>query len=176
MPVIGSTPTEVQTARGVAVKVPATQRPLHRLAELRRYQGVSRRKLARLLNTDVATIKQQEQPTTDLLLSTLYAWQEVLDAPIAELLVESDKPLSAAVLRRAQMVRLMKTARAILERAKQTSIRRMAQMLIDQLCEAMPELRTVSPWHAVGHRRSRDELGRAACRPILTDGFGLPAP
>jgi len=176
MSVIDSAVSEAQTAGGVAVNKPATQRPLHRLAELRRYQGVSRRKLARQLNIDVATVKHQEQPTTDLLLSTLYAWQEVLDAPIGELLVESDKPLSAAVLRRAQMVRLMKTARAILERAKQTSIRRMAQMLIDQLCEAMPELKTVSPWHAVGHRRSRDELGQAAYRPIPTDGFGLPAP
>jgi transcriptional regulator with XRE-family HTH domain len=176
MSVIDSAVSEAQTAGGVAVKEPAAHRSFHRLAELRRYQGISRRKLARLLNTDVATIKLQEQPTTDLLLSTLYAWQEVLDAPIGELLVESDKPLSAAVLRRAQMVRLMKTARAILERAKQTSIRRMAQMLIDQLCEAMPELKTVSPWRAVGHRRSRDELGQTACRPIPTDGFGLPAP
>lgn len=176
MSVIDSALAGVQTAGGGAVKVEAAQRPLHRLAELRRYQGVSRRKLARRLNVDVATIKQQEQPTADLLLSTLYAWQEVLDAPIGELLVESDKPLSAAVLRRAQMIRLMKTARAILERAKQTSIRRMAQMLIDQLCEAMPELKTVSPWHAIGHRRSLDELGRAACRPIPTDSSGLPTP
>jgi transcriptional regulator with XRE-family HTH domain len=146
------------------------------VAEVRRYQGVSRRKVARRLNVDVATVKQQEQPTTDLLLSTLYAWQEVLDAPIAELLVESDKPLSTAVLRRAQMVRLMKTARAILERARQTSVRRLAQMLIDQLCEVMPELKMVSPWHAVGRRRSRDELGQAASHPIPTDRFGLPAP
>jgi transcriptional regulator with XRE-family HTH domain len=153
-----SAPIEVQTARGVAVTEPPTQSPLHRLAKVRRYQGVSRHRLARLLKTDVATVKHQEKPTTDLLLSTLYAWQKVLDAPIAELLVESDKPLSAPVLRRAQMVRVMKTTRAILKRAKQTSIRRMAQMLIAQLCEVMPELKTVGPWHAVGHRRRRDEL------------------
>ena len=67
------------------------------------------------------------------------------------------------------MVHLMKTAGAILERAQQIPIRRMAQMLIDQLCEVMPELKTVSPWHAVGHRRTSDELGQAAYRRISTD-------
>ena len=67
------------------------------------------------------------------------------------------KAASAAVRRdRTQMVRLMKTAGAILERAQQRSIHRMAQMLVDQLCEAMPELKTVGPWHAVGRRRTRE--------------------
>jgi transcriptional regulator with XRE-family HTH domain len=174
MSVIDSAVSEAQGAEGVAAKQEAAQRSFHRLAELRRCQGVSRRKLARLMHTDVATIKQQEQPTSDLLLSTLYAWQEVLDAPIGELLVEPDRPLSPAVLQRARMIRLMKTARAILERTRQTSIRCMAQMLIEQLCEIMPELRAVSPWHAVGHRRGRDELGQAAYRPITTDSSGLP--
>jgi transcriptional regulator with XRE-family HTH domain len=172
MPVIDSATTEVQTAGGVPVIVPAPQRPLHRLAEVRHRQGISRRKVARRLNIDVATVKHQEQPTTDMPLSVLYAWQEVFDTPIAELLVESGESLSAPVLKRAQMVRLMKTAQAILERAQQLHIRRTAQMLIDQLSEVMPELETVSPWHAVGHRRTSDELGQAACRHIPTDAFG----
>jgi transcriptional regulator with XRE-family HTH domain len=175
MSVIDSAITEVQAMRGIPVKLPAPQRPLHRLAEVRRRQGITRRTLARRLNTDVATVKQQEHPTTDMALSVLYAWQEVLDAPISELLVESEEPLSAPVLRRAQMVRLMKTAGAILERAQQTSIRRMAQMLVDQLCEVMPELKGVSPWHAVGRRRTQDELGQAAYRRIPTDVFRRPA-
>jgi transcriptional regulator with XRE-family HTH domain len=162
---------QLQPAPEVAVKVPSAQRSLHRLAEVRRRQGITRRTLARRLNTDVATVKQQEQPTADMNLSTLYTWQEVLDAPIAELLVESEEPLSSPVMRRAQMVRLMKTAGAILERAQQSSIRRMAQMLVDQLCEVMPELKGVSPWHAVGRRRTQDELGQAAYRRIPTDVF-----
>jgi transcriptional regulator with XRE-family HTH domain len=174
MSVIDFAITEVQTAGGVPVITPAPQRPLHRLAEVRHRQGISRRKVARRLNIDVATVKHQEQPTTDMPLSALYAWQEVLDAPIAELLVDSDEPLSAPILRRAQMVRLMKTAGAILERAQQLSIRRMAQMLIDQLCAVMPELKMVGPWHAVGHRRTSDELGQAAYRRISTEGFGRP--
>ncbi len=102
-------------------------------------------------------------------------WQEVLDAPVAELLVESEEPLSTPVLKRARMVRLMKTAGAILERASQPSIRRMAQMLVDQLCEVMPELKGVSPWHAVGRRRTQDELGQAAYRRIPTDALRRPS-
>jgi len=174
MCVIDYTLDEVRTPQGTALASHAAGRPLHRLAEVRRRQGITRRTLARRLNTDVATVKLLEQPTSDLLLSTLYAWQEVLDAPVAELLVESEEPLSAPVLKRAQMVRLMKTAGAILERASQPSIRRMAQMLVDQLCEVMPELKGVSPWHAVGRRRTQDELGQAAYRRIPTEVFRRP--
>jgi transcriptional regulator with XRE-family HTH domain len=160
---------QVRSPRGSTAAPRTAGRPLHRLAEVRRRQGITRRTLARRLNTDVATVKLLEQPTSDLLLSTLYAWQEVLDAPVAELLIECEEPLSTPVLKRAQMVRLMKTAGAILERASQPSIRRMAQMLVDQLCEVMPELKGVSPWHAVGRRRTQDELGQAAYRRIPTD-------
>ena len=74
-----------------------------------------------------------------------------------------------------QESRLVETAGAILERASQPSIRRMAQMLVDQLCEVMPELKGVSPWHAVGRRRTQDELGQAAFRRIPTDVFRRPA-
>ncbi|MCR4413526.1 MAG: helix-turn-helix transcriptional regulator [Thermoguttaceae bacterium] len=144
---------------------------MHRLAEVRRLQGITRRTVARRLNIDVATVKYQEQPTTDLPLSTLYAWQRVLDSPLSELLVDTDEPLSPPVMQRARMVRLMKTAAAILERTQQPSIRRMAQMLVEQLVEIMPELKGVSPWHAVGRRRTQDELGQAAQRRLSTDTF-----
>jgi len=113
-------------------------------------------------------VKWQEQPTSDILLSRLYAWQQVLDVPVAELLVDTDDPLSPPVMKRAQMVRIMKTAVAILERSHQVGIRRMAQMLVEQLIEIMPELASVTPWHAVGKRRTQDDLGQAASR-----GFSL---
>lgn len=161
------------TSHGAAVTLPAAKRALHRLEEVRRLQGVTRRTVARRLNTDVATVKQQEQPSADLLLSTLYAWQQVLEVPIVELLIETEEPLSAPVLKRAQLVRLMKTAAAILERSSQPSIKRMAQMMVEQLCEIMPELQGVSPWHAVGRRRTQDELGQAAFRRLTSDALDL---
>ncbi len=82
--------------------------------------------------------------------------------PIAELLVESDQALSGPVLERARMVRLMKTAAAIRERAGNHPVSRLAQMLVEQLLELMPELQDVGPWHSVGQRRSLNEYGRAA--------------
>ncbi len=47
----------------------------------------------------------------------------------------------------------------------------MAQTLIDQLLEIMPELAGVGPWHAVGQRRRLDELGMAAERRLSDDVF-----
>lgn len=170
----GGSTSGSRCAATVALKAPVARRPLHRLGAVRRREGISRRTLARRLSVDVTHVKSQENEGTDMLLSTLYRWQEALEVPVAELLVESNDPLSAPVLKRAQMIRLMKTARTILERAHQVSIRRMAQTLIEQLLEVMPELATVNPWHAVGQRRTRAELGQAAQRRLSLDWFRDP--
>ena len=152
------------------VRVSLGHRVLHRLAAVRRLQGLSRRALARRLNVDVVEIRRQEEET-DLPLSVLYEWQKVLEVPLCELLVESEDSLSQPLLERAQLVRLMKTALAIQEQADNEGTRAMAQTLIDQLVEVMPELRGVSAWHAVGKRRRLDELGIAAQRTISEDSF-----
>ncbi len=160
--------------QGAAVKMPRAGRPLHRLATVRKRQGISRRSLARRLNIEVSQVKRQEQECADMPLSTLYEWQEALEVPVTELLVELNEPLSPPVLKRAQLVRLMKTARAIHQRAQQPSIERMAQMFIDQLLEIMPELEEVTPWHDVGRRRTQEELGQAALRCLPIDWFRDP--
>jgi hypothetical protein len=134
-------------------------------------QGISLRCAARRLNLNLEQVKHLEEETEDMLLSTLYQWQDVLEVPVAELLVDSDAPLSEPILKRARMVKLMKTAAAIRETVKTEPLMRLAQMLVDQLIELMPELKDVSPWHAVGQRRSRDELGRVAERPIPESFF-----
>jgi transcriptional regulator with XRE-family HTH domain len=157
---------------GAPVPVP-TKRPLHRLSAVRRLQGVSRRAIARRLNVDIATVKQQELETNDLPLSILYQWQDMLGVPVAELLVDSEEPLSPPIQYRARMVRVMKTVLAILERSSQVPVRRMAQNLVTQLVEVMPELKGVSAWHAVGQRRRLDEYGRAAERRFTPDCFYL---
>jgi hypothetical protein len=119
----------------------------------------------------VRSARQEEEESTDLTLSQLYEWQRILDVPVTELLTESDDPLSRPVLERARMVRVMKTAQAILEKAPSAPIKRMAQMLVEQLTEVMPELATVSPWHSVGQRRSLDDLGRTAEQTVSLDAF-----
>jgi len=148
----------------------APGQPLHRIQEVRLQQGMSLRTASRHLGLDVRTIRAQEQATSDLRLSDLYRWQAALEVPVQELLVETEEPLSRPVMERARLVRLMKTAAALLEEAPNSNTKLMAQNLIDQLCEIMPELKEVGPWHSVGQRRTLDEVGRIAQQPISLDG------
>lgn len=156
----------------VTRKQTTARRTYHRIREVRLQQGVSLRTAARHLDSDIRTARAQEDEANDLRLSELYRWQKVLDVPVTELLAESDEPLSRPVLERARMVRIMKTAQAILEKSPSAPIKRMAQMLVEQLVEVMPELSGVSPWHSVGQRRSLEELGRIAEQAISMDGIG----
>jgi hypothetical protein len=70
---------------------------------------------------------------------------------------------------RAQMLRIMKTARALRSQARSESEARLARLLISQLIEIMPELKEVAAWPTVGHRRTADELGRIAEHPVPDD-------
>ena len=151
-------------------KPSASKRSLHRLASVRRLQGISRRTVATHMNVDAAVVRREEVETADLSLSRLYQWQEALGVPIGELLVESEDSLSYPLMKQAQFVRLMKTALAIREQTEQEPVHLMAQTLIDQLVEMMPELQGVRPWHAVGNRRL-EESGVAAQRALSDDVF-----
>jgi transcriptional regulator with XRE-family HTH domain len=139
---------------------------LHRIQEVRRLQGMSLRTAARQLGTDIRSIRAQEQSTTDLKLSDVYNWQRALDVPVSELLVDEDESLSRPVRERGAMLKIMKSARSIVESAPAGPARRMAENLVEQLLELMPELKEVSPWHSVGQRRSLDEMGRIAEQPL----------
>jgi transcriptional regulator with XRE-family HTH domain len=166
---IGTTPSETPPQ---PISVPAAEeRVLQRLATVRRLQGLSRRTVARRLNLDVEEVRRQENQSADISLSALYAWQRALEVPVAELLTDVGSSLVSPILERSQLVRLMKTVLAVREQAKQESIRRMAQTMIEQLTEIMPELADVGPWHAVGKRRRLNELGVAAQRHLAEDVF-----
>ena len=145
--------------------------PLHRISAVRSEQGVSIRTAARHLGLEPAEARRQERETTDLSLSELYQWQRLLEVPVADLLVDPGTPLSRPVLERARLLRLMKTAQAILESSHAVGIRRMAETLIDQLLEIMPELAEVGSWHSVGQRRSLDEYGRVMEQRIPSNLF-----
>jgi len=143
----------------------------HRIREIRLREGVSLRSAARQMGTDIRSLRLQEQESSDLRLSDLRRWQRALDVPLTEMVIDDDLPLSRPVLERARLIRLMKTAAAIHERAPSLAIKRMAQMLVEQLVEIMPELKEVSPWHQFGQRRSLDEYGRVMERAISDDMF-----
>jgi transcriptional regulator with XRE-family HTH domain len=155
----------------VPIVVPTSgERPLHRIAETRRRQGISVRSVARRMHTSMDHVRRQEDPQCDMTLSELRRWQEALEVPIADLLVDSDAPLSEPVLTRARLLRIMKTVRAIQESCASTPIQRFTTMLEQQLIELMPELHDVAAWHSVGQRRLPTELGRTAER-VLPDNF-----
>ena len=144
---------------------------LHRIGHVRRQQGVTLRNVARRLGMAMATVRRQEQADCDLRLSDLHRWQQVLEVPVAELLVEGDGQLSGPVLERSRMVKLMKTAAALRERTAGTPAGRMVEMLVEQILEIMPELSDVTPWHTVGQRRTLDDLGRTGRSPVSEDLF-----
>jgi transcriptional regulator with XRE-family HTH domain len=147
---------------------------LHRIAEVRRRQGVTLRNVARRLGMSLPVVRRQEQADCDLRLSDLQRWQEVLEVPVAELLVEGEGQLSGPVLERSRMVKLMKTAAALRERCQGTAVHRMVEMLVEQILEIMPELADVTPWHTVGQRRTLDEVGRVARTPVPEEIFRRP--
>jgi transcriptional regulator with XRE-family HTH domain len=149
-----------------------TVKPLHRIGQVRQEQGVSVRSVARRLGISMQDVRDQEHPTSDLQLSQLMQWQQVLEVPLADLLLDTEGPLSAPVNQRARMLRVMKTAKALAESASEAPIQRLASMLISQLVEVMPELQEVSAWHSVGQRRTQDEMGRIVERTIPDSFFG----
>ena len=119
-------------------------RPLHRLGEARQQEHISCRTVARHLGITVEEVRRQECKTADLPLSVLHQWAEALGLPVAELVVEPDDRLSTPLFNRARLVRVMKNAMAILERTRNPQTKRLAQTMVDQLKEIMPELRGVN--------------------------------
>ena len=146
--------------------------PLHRLGEARRQENLSHRTVARHLGITVEEVKRQECETTDLPLSVLYEWAKVLDQPVAELVQDTGYSLSMPLFNRAHMALVMKTAMTILERAGDPRMKRLAQTMVDQLIEIMPELRGVPAWPVVGKpNRTLNDLGVAAKRSFSDEVF-----
>ncbi len=149
--------------------VGAPPQKLQNLSAARRRQGLSVRCVAQRLGRTVNEVRSQEDECADILVSELYRWQAALDVPIEELLEEPNDSLSPTVLTRARLLKVMKTAIAIRRQARSEAERRLARLLIEQLLEIMPELKEVSGWPAVGHRRRSDEIGRIGENPISED-------
>lgn len=141
----------------------------HRIEEVRKQQGLSLRSVSRQMSVEIRELREQEKPDSDLRLSQLMRWQSVLGVPANELLAEPDAKLSEPIHRRAQLVRVMKTVRALAEVIDDQSTSRLVDTLSTQLTDIMPELENVGAWHSVGQRRSLDEFGRAADRLLSED-------
>jgi transcriptional regulator with XRE-family HTH domain len=169
-------------SNGFQVPIPRTSpspgaksgKKFHRIQEVCIQQGATIRSLSRKMDISTSEIREQENPQADLRISDLLRWQRVLEVPLADLLIDSEGPLSEPVDRRARMLRVMKTAKAILESTHDRSTKRLASMLVTQLTDIMPELAEVSAWHTVGQRRTQNEMGRIVDRTIPDNFFNDP--
>jgi len=159
-PTVGPDCESIKAVAEAGLPTVAALGVLHRIREVRREQGVSSKRASQLMGKSVEAIRAEEAETTDLRLSQLYEWQRLLEVPIEDLLVEPHAPLSEPVLKRARMVRLMKTVQAIMERSNQPSVRRLAQTMVNQLVEIMPELEGVTPWNSLDRKNARNENSR----------------
>ena len=137
---------------------------LHRLAEVRKAQGISIANMSRRLEMASIDVREQEKPTADMLLTQLYKWRDILDVPVSELLINPDDTLDDPIKSRASLVRVMKTVRSILETSREKQVKWLAQTLFDQLVEIMPELKEVSSWPSVGQSREFKDYGQAIYR------------
>jgi len=155
-----------------AGKKRSSRRTFHKISDVRQRQGVTLRNVARRLGVEMAVIRKQEKPDSDLRISDLLRWQHVLDVPLAELLEDGEDQLSGPVLVRSRMVKLMKTAAAIREQVGSNAGSQLVSQLIGQILEMMPELADITPWHTVGQRRTLDDVGRTARDTIPDDLFG----
>ena len=132
---------------------------LNRIAEVIEREQVSLRSLAKRRQLTKSELLASIDSSSDLRLSELYQWQEVLQVPVAELLVEPEESFSEPVHRRTQLLKAMRTVRSIQEIAQEKPVQKMALNLVKQILEMMPELNKVPPWPSVGQRRTLDEMG-----------------
>ena len=68
---------------------PSVPPKFHRIGEVRMQQGTSLRSVSRRMDLTVQEIREQETGTSDLCISDLLKWQEVLEVPLADLLIDS---------------------------------------------------------------------------------------
>jgi hypothetical protein len=140
--------------------------PLHRIAEVMQQEGIRARTASRRMRAPLSQVRVQQDAYCDLSLSDLYRWQSALRVPLVDLLVDPGYPLSTPVQLRANLLKAMKTVRSIQENADQESIKTLAENLVQQFVDMMPELQEVPAWPTVGQRRTNDELGATAHRQL----------
>ena len=150
-------------------------RALHRIKQVRIAEGFSLRSVARRMNQETSILRDQEHEGKDLTLTELYRWQAALNVPVHELLIEPECALSEPIRTRASLIRMATTAKAVLKTSTTRVTRCLAQELLHQLIDMMPELESLLPelnyrrsWHELKTRSNSQSLGRTAERIVDT--------
>ncbi len=146
-----------------ASKVNGRQR-FHRIRTVRLREKLSLKSASRRLSLSMSSLRALEDEANDIRLSVLYAWQSVLGVPVSELVIDLDLSLSEPIRQRACLLRIAKTANTIRKKCRDEAIRALADTLITQLVEIMPEVKEIGTWPDGRHSRNSTELGNAANR------------
>lgn len=139
--------------------------PLHRIDRACLRRGISAEAAAGWLNLEPSEVQEQLDQQSDMKLSQLYEWQELLGAPLTELLVDPDDVLADPVQAQAELGKIMEAAISIKKGSRQASTRRLAIMLIEQLIELAPKLESVRPSNH-GAAPGTTEEAAATVRPV----------
>ncbi len=146
--------------------VPASRgserRRLHRIRTVRLRERVSLKSASRRLSLSMSKLRALEDEANDIRLSTLYAWQSVLGVPVSELVIDSGLSLSEPIRQRACLLRIAKTANTIHKKCRDQAVRSLAESLVRQLAEIMPEVNEIGAWPEGDRHRSSTDLGRIA--------------
>lgn len=139
----------------------------HRVATVRRLEGMSSSRAAARLGVPLSHVERLEDEYIDLPLSLLYAWQRALDVPLSELVIGGIAGTPEGIWDRAKLLKAMKTVGSILEVTEDSTVERMATNLRNELIQIMPELSDVKPWPRAGTPRKPHEcFGRILEQPF----------
>lgn len=146
---------------------------MHRIREVRENEGITIGAMARRMKRTVSELKRQECEDADLRLSEIYRWQSALKVPLMELLAEPGYGVSAEIRHRAGLTRVAKTARSLLRSSRTPATQRLAESLVEQLVEIMPELEEQGAWPDRGVPKAATELGRVAEQVVDSHWFTM---
>jgi transcriptional regulator with XRE-family HTH domain len=146
---------------------------MHRIQKVRESEGVSLSAMARRMKRPMSELQRQEQVDSDLRLSELYRWQSALDVPLSELLATPGYEVSEGIRHRAGLTRVAKTARSLLRNSETDATRCLAETLVEQLVDMMPELKDQGAWHERGVPKPASEAGRVAEHIVDSSWFTL---
>jgi hypothetical protein len=136
--------------------------PLHRIRDVRRREEMSVRTLARKLDRTVAIVKKMEHPDTDMRISCLRTVADAIGVPSSELLCDTDHNESQRL--RGLLVRVTKAIHSLRSFQGRRG-QRLCESILALIDEELPTAE-INELHAVGQRRSLDDIGRAGT-PIV---------
>ena len=139
----------------------------HRVATVRKLEGMSAARAATRLGVPASHIERLEDEHLDLPISLLYAWHRALEVPMSELMVDTGDSTPNAIWDRAKLLKAMKTVASIREVTDDPEVERMATNLRNELLQIMPELDEVKAWPRAGTPRKPHEcFGRIMDKPF----------